>query len=49
MIKEYATTNAVEALKFINEAALEGEERIALNNMLDSKTRTALKKAKETL
>lgn len=38
---------SVQALQMIRASALDGEQQIALNNMLDSKTRSALKKAKE--
>ena len=40
-------TNPKEALAFINAQGLESEQKIALFNELDSKTRSALKAAKE--
>jgi hypothetical protein len=46
-ITEVVKTNAVGALASINAAGLDNDQRIALSNMLDSKTRSALKKAKE--
>lgn len=46
-VRELVVTDATAALNLINAAGLEGEQRIALSNMLDSKTRSALKKAKE--
>ena len=38
---------SVQALQLIRAACLDSDQQIALNNMLDSKTRSALKKAKE--
>lgn len=44
-----ADGSAVEALQMIRASALDSDQQIALNNMLDSKVRSALKKAKEFL
>ena len=46
-VRELVASDATAALNLINAAGLEGEQRIALSNMLDTKTRSALKKAKE--
>jgi len=42
-----ADGQSVEALQIIRASGLDGEQQIALNNMLGSKTRAALKAAKE--
>lgn len=44
-----ADGQSVQALQMIRAAVLDGDQQIALNNMLDSKTRSALKKAKESI
>jgi hypothetical protein len=46
-VKELVQTNPEAAVNMIYASGLDGDQAIALNNMLDSKTRTALKKVKE--